>query len=311
MKEHDNKKKPPCLAFLIPFAPRQAKSNWKIASEHLRQTLRSVQNSACGDFCVVVAGHDAPDFDVETDDRFRFLSLTHALPEHPRRGVAVRLDKLAKISAAWEYAKANWQPRYVMKLDSDDFISAQLVGWLAKADGPGYLLQEGWLWRDGACYFIQKTETLDRVCGSCLVIRSDLCDRTGPFLTEVEGVELTPENSQFAMLDHYALVPGSGTSTLLLNDSHQRYAAQFAYLGYALPALPFAGVVYRDRNADSITGRTGDGGPRFSFRMKLGALRRMRLITNSLKREFALHPEDTRCGLDQQAGVPNFELPPR
>lgn len=279
----------PCLAFLIPFAPRKVKAKWDIACAQLRQTLDSIRNSASGNYCVVVAGHEAPDFKVETDDRFRFLSLTHPLPEHPSRGVAVRLDKLTKISAAWEYAKAHSNPQYVMKLDADDFISSQLVGWLdTAATAPGFLIKHGWIWRSGARWLIQRTETLDRICGSCLIIRRDLADLTGPFLTEVEGVVLDKVSSQFAARDHYSLVPGSGTSTLLANDSHQRYAAQFAHLGHALPALPFAGVVYRAQNADSITGRTGDGGPGFNFRMKLGALRRTRLVTARLRKEFML-----------------------
>jgi hypothetical protein len=40
--------------------------------------------------------------------------------------------------------------------------------------------------------------------------------------------------SLFAMRDHYSLVPGFGITTLLLNDTHQRFAAQFSDLGYEL-----------------------------------------------------------------------------
>ena len=39
-------------------------SDWEVACSHLRQTLKSVQNSSNGNYCVVVAGHEAPDFDV-------------------------------------------------------------------------------------------------------------------------------------------------------------------------------------------------------------------------------------------------------
>ena len=50
------------------------------------------------------------------------------------------------------------------------------------------MFSHGWIWRTAARYFIQRTETLDRICGSCLIIRSDLADLTGPFLTEVGTV---------------------------------------------------------------------------------------------------------------------------
>jgi hypothetical protein len=176
-----------------------------------------------------------------------------------------------------------------MKLDADDFISSRLVAWLDKEGGaPGYLIQQGWLWRSEARYWIQRTETLDRVCGSCLIIRNDLADQLGPFLTEVEGVVLDEANSRFAASDHYSLVPGSETSTLLLNDSHQRYAAQFAHLGYKLPSLPFGAVVYRASNINSITGITAEARPAFNLRMFLGKMRRMRFITLCLRKEFAL-----------------------
>ncbi len=282
--------KTPSVVFLIPFAPRSVKTQWDTACAQLRQTLASIRNSTSGKFAVVVAGHEAPTFPVATDDRFHFRSLNHPLPEHPSRGVAVRLDKLAKISAAWEYAKANWKPKYVMKLDADDFVSSQLVGWLDSAGtAPGYLIKQGWIWRSEARWLIQRTETLDRICGSCLLIRSDLADQTGPFLTEVEGVVLGEANSNFAASDHYSLVPGSGISTLLSNDSHQRYAAQFAYLGHELPSLPFPAVVYRTSNVNSITRITAEARPKFKARMWLGKIRRLRLITPKLKSEFGLN----------------------
>ena len=100
--------------------------------------------------------------------------------------------------------------KYVMKLDADDLISSTLVEWLDKADGEaGYLIRHGWVWRSGSRYLIERTEYFDRTCGSCLIIRSDLADKAGPFLTEVEGVLLDEASSRFAASDHYSLVPGS------------------------------------------------------------------------------------------------------
>ena len=53
---------------------------------------------------------------------------------------AQRSDKLAKIGAAWTYARSQWQPKNVMKLDADDLISSRLVGWLDENETEaGYL----------------------------------------------------------------------------------------------------------------------------------------------------------------------------
>jgi len=277
----------PTVAFLIPFASRRTKSRWDLACAHLRQTLKSVQNSTSGSYCVVVAGNEAPDFNFESGSTCYFLSVDHTIPSCEDMVVTGRLDKLAKISAAWDYAKSMWNPRYVMKLDADDLISSRLVQWLENFGGePGYLVKHGWVWRSGSRYLIQRTEYLDRVCGSCLIIRSDFADRSGPFLTEVEGVRLDEASSKFAASDHCSLVPGSGTGTLLLNDSHQRYAAQFAYLGHQLLRVPFDAVVYRTGSSESNSVGLETGRP--TLRMILGTIRRTRLVTKNLQREFAL-----------------------
>ena len=279
----------PSVVFLIPFASRRRKSKWEIACAHLRQTLKSIQNSTNGNYRVVVAGHEAPDFDVGFDSRFYFLPLKHPFPSHDNYGVAVKLDKLTKIAAAWNYAKLTWNPNYVMKLDADDFISSRLVDWLGNANGEaGYLIKHGWLWRSESRYLIQRTEYFDRVCGSCLIVRSDLADKNGPFLTEVEGARLDETSSRFAARDHYSLVPGSGISTLLLNDSHQRYEAQFSYLGYKLSSVPFSAVVYRTSNPDSIASIDGGKLQIYTLRMLIGRIQRTRFITKSLRREFML-----------------------
>ena len=278
----------PSVVFLIPFASRQVRANWSTACKYLQQTLRSIRNSASQNYRVIVAGNEEPELEKGFDGKVHFLSVNNQFPSHLVARAAQRSDKLAKIGAAWTHAKSKWQPKYVMKLDADDFISSRLVGWLDdNGTEAGYLIRHGWLWRSGARHLIQRTEYIDRVCGSCLIIRTDLADRAGPFLTEAEGMALGPVGSSFAMRDHYSLVPGSGTTTLLLNDTHQRYAAQFRYLGHTLPTLPFNALIYRV-SPDSLAGATGDRIRKFNFRIMLGAVRRTRFITHRLKEEFML-----------------------
>jgi hypothetical protein len=278
----------PSVIFLIPFASRQVRTNWSTACKYLEQTIRSIRNSANQNYRVIVVGNEEPELEKGFDGKVHFLSVNNQFPSHLVARAAQRSDKLAKIGAAWTHAKSKWQPKYVMKLDADDFISSRLVGWLDdNGTEAGYLIRHGWLWHTGARHLIQRTEYIDRVCGSCLIIRTDVADRAGPFLTEAEGMALGPAGSSFAMRDHYSLVPGSGTTTLLLNDTHQRYAAQFSYLGYELHTFPFDGLIYRV-SSDSIAGITGDRAHKFSLRMCLGAIRRTRFITQRFRKEFML-----------------------
>lgn len=234
----------------------------------------------------VVAGNEEPDFNVEFDPRFKFISLSLPIVETGDRLVAARLDKIRKYSAAWDYANSICRPAYAMKLDADDLVSSRLVDWLANFGGePGYLIKHGFIWKTGARYLIHKIEYFDRLCGSCLLIRRDYVDKSGPFLTEFDGVPFDEASSKLAVADQCSLIPGSGTTTLLRNNCHQRYAAQFAHFGHKLASIPFHSMVYRVNNADSITQGKLHA---HSLRMWLGSVRRTRLITPSLRREFML-----------------------
>src|SRR5260370_3236668 len=126
-----------------------------------------------------------------------------------------------------------------MKLDEDDLVSSKLVEWLDNADGEaGYLIKHGWVWRS-ASYFLQRTEYFDRTCGSCLIIRSDVVDQTGPFLTEWEGVPSDEANASLVASNEHSAIPVSRISTLLLNDTCTRFASQFEYLGHTLSNVHF------------------------------------------------------------------------
>jgi len=279
-------KNKPRVVFLIPAASARRVKDWHVGCAYFKQTLSSVLNSRGDDYCIVAAGHEFPKFQLPQDPRFKFLSLDHPLPSKKDgdHHAAVK-DKMTKLAAAWDYAKSAWDPQYVMKLDWDDLISSRLLEWLVSAKNEaGYLIKHGWIWNSQVPYLVQRTEYFDRVCGSCLLIRSDLADQTGPFLTHVEGTNLSAEGHRFAANDHHSLVPGSGIGTLLLNDSHQRYAAQFDYLGQRLAAVPFNAAVCRIGHGNNAGQPFGTETPR----MLLGRLRRTRLVTPKLRKEFML-----------------------
>jgi len=278
----------PSVVFLIPFASRKVRPNWPTACKYLQQTVRSIRNSVSENYRVVVAGNEEPELKTGFDSRVHFLSLKHSSQLHPNYRVAVRVDKLTKIEAAWRYAKSRWQPKYVMKLDADDFISSRLVGWLDdSAKEAGYLIQDGWLWRSGARYLIHRTEFLDRVCGSCLIIRSDLADRPGPFLTEVEGVVLDEAGSSLASTDHYSLVPGSGHHHTTAQRHSSKVCGAICLLG-THAAHSSVRRCHLRVSSDSVAAITGDRASKFNVRKTLAAIRRTRFITQSLRKEFML-----------------------
>jgi hypothetical protein len=279
-------KNKPRVVFLIPVPSPQRVKDWHVGCLYFKQTLSSILNSRADDYAIVAAGHELPSFQLPQHPRLKFLLLDHPLPSQKDGDYPAAVqDKLINLAAAWDHAKSTWNPEYVMKLDWDDLVSSRLVDWLiSTTNEAGYLIKHGWIWRSQIPHMIQRTEYFDRVCGSCLLIRSDLADQTGPFLTHVEGIRLSPEGYRFAANDHYSLVPGSATGTLLLNDNHQRYAAQFDHLGQRLSVVPFNAAVCR-------IGHGNNAGQPFgteTTRMLLGRLRRTRLVTSRLRKEFML-----------------------
>jgi hypothetical protein len=277
----------PRIVFLIAIAPPERIKDWHLACANFKQTLSSIFNSTDGNYCVAVAGHQAPAFQLPQDPRFKFLSLDHPLQSlDDGRWIAAVKDKMIKLAAAWDYAKSTWNPQYVMRLDWDDLVSSKLVEWLVSAkDEAGFRIKYGWIWRSSLPRLIQCTECFDRASGSCLIIRSDLADKTGPFLHTVDGIKFDEVSQQIEASDPYGLVPGAGTGTLLLNDTTNRAEAQFAYLGHRLAIVPFKAAVYRLGHGNNASGRHNRIQ---TMRMFLGCIRRTRPVTPSLRREFML-----------------------
>jgi hypothetical protein len=277
----------PRIVFLIPIASPRVVKDWQLACAYFKQTLSSIFNSTGGNYCVVVAGHELPDFQLPQDPRLKFLSLDHPLPsqEDGYYLAAVR-DKMIKLGAAWNYAKSTWNPQYVMKVDWDDLVSSRLVDWLNTAeDEAGYYIKSGYVWNCGSRYLIQITETFGLVCGTCLIIRSDVADCVGPFWNATNGATVDENTRQIERTDNRSLIPGPGSGTILLNDDHGRAEAQFSYIGYKLGIVPFRAAVYRVQNRASVSQR---GFKIPTMRFLLGHIRRTRLINDKLRREFRL-----------------------
>jgi len=276
------------VVFLIPFASKSVKKDWRQASTHLQQTLFSIQNSSSPNFRVVVAGNEPPDFWIENDERFKFISLDKVNPDEKinLKISFMKKDKHAKIKAAWEYSQKHYKSKYVFKFDADDLVSSRLVEWLDAAEiQPGFLITQGWIWKSGEKKLIQASEQFDQLCGSCILINSDVAELEGPFLTDEEGHIIDNLHSGKNNIEKNSLPAGSLQGSLLLNESHFRVKAQYSYLGLPLSYLPFPGVIYRSSNRDSTSASINH---KKTARQIIGAWRRTRLITRNIAAEFSL-----------------------
>ena len=256
--------------------------------QYLQQTIRSIRNSANQNYQVIVAGNEEPELEGGFDGKLHFLSVNNQFPSHLDARAAQRSDKLAKIGAAWTHSKSKWQPKYVMKLDADDFISSRLVGWLDEnGTEAGHLIRHGWLWRSGARHLIQRTEYIDRVCGSCL---NHPERRRGPSRAIFDrGGRHGVWSGGFVIRDERSLL-----TRAWFRDHHvvaQRHSSKVCRPVFVprirVNTFPFDGLIYR-ASSDSMAGVTGDRTHEFSLRMCLGAIRRTTFITRKFRKEFML-----------------------
>jgi hypothetical protein len=266
------------VCFICSFAPRSFLRDWKLACQCLGQTVASILNSQNPSVVIVIAGNESPMGEIPHDSRVHFVSVGKSR-EYPLKGVerrhAIVRDKATKTECAWNYAKKLHSFRYVMKVDADDFVSDRLVGFVAEAEPvPGYVITDGWMWNSGNRLIIESCEHFDRMCGTSVILRGDLADLPGSTRDIDSGFA---PNAPEVIRDFGSLV--------LLTENHPNARSLMSLRGFEMHPVPFRAAVYRVGNANSITQR---GMAIHSLRFLIGRLRRCRLITPSLRREFLL-----------------------
>ncbi len=280
------------LTFIIPVRHQDNARNWGALREKIAQTAASISRQTHPDWrAVVVAneGADLPDlppkFSVE---RVTFSpNLNHERPKNMKREAfwdAFRWDKGRRVLAGMLAARDS---RYFMIVDDDDFVSSRIVKHLAEnPQANGWHVHHGYLWDEGGG-FLFTTEELDRLCGTTLIIRSDLYG--------------LPERFEDATVEWIKTMLGS----------HRFIAGLLAERGTPLSILPFRGAVYRVASAESHSGTP-------SFTKKYGLTReklkkepmtvlrtatRLRLIGGRAQREFNLPRLGLKKSLQQLKAI--------
>jgi hypothetical protein len=265
------------VTFIIPFASRAYAKDWNLACIHLKQTVRSLLNSEDSRLAIVVVGNDHPGKSFPSDDRVHFITTPVCGPVGKLRDTAAMVkDQISKMEIGWEYAKKHLPSRYVMRIDSDDLLSRNVVGFLATQNRPAYRISDGWIWNDGERIFIEETEKFDLLCGSSNIFRFDIAEKKFD-LREI----------CFPIPEYMTKFSSDLNFSLISNRFHQYAGDAMALLKMEISQVPFKAAVYRVGNVNSEMQRM----IKFhSWRQFLGRIRRLRLITESLRSEFALYP---------------------
>jgi len=216
----------PLITFIIPVRHQDNARDWELLKENLSQTIASISNQSNNRWRAVIVANRGADLP-NLPDRFSVTqvdfspNLFHELTESPTKSDfldAFRLDKGRRVLSGMLSAKDS---RYFMIVDDDDFVHAGLVDFVAnRSDSNGWVIDRGYVWNHNG-KILMEHDDFNHVCGTCLIIRSDLYQVPG----------------EFNQATHDWIKTRLG--------SHHQITRILADMGNPLSNLPFRGAVYR------------------------------------------------------------------
>jgi hypothetical protein len=166
------------LTFIIPVRHQDNARDWDKLKRNLQQTVSSIARQISDDWkAVIVANVGAdlpqlpPSFEVKRVDFPPNQLHEQGNADKEEFYEAVRIDKGRRILAGMLHAG---EMQHVMIVDDDDFVSRNLVEFVAKSPNDyGWYVRDGYLWDDGANYVYLYAD-FSQLCGSSHIIRADL-----------------------------------------------------------------------------------------------------------------------------------------
>ncbi len=261
------------VTFIIPVRHQENARNWSRLMENLAQTSRSISNQTSSDWrCVIVANEGAElpilpkQFDVV---RVTFPpNVLHELEGGTKTDFldAFRVDKGRRVLKGMLHARDSL---FYMIVDDDDFVSSEIVSYVAKNnDSYGWTIDKGYVWDDGG-HFLFEHDDFNHLCGTSLIIRSELYGLPDCF-----------ENASIEWI-----------KTML--GSHIRIGQILLERKTPLTALPFRGAIYRVAHGGSHSRTPGILKKYFFNRGNiksplnfLNNATKLRIITDSVRRNY-------------------------
>jgi hypothetical protein len=219
------------ITFVIPVRHQDNARDWSLLKANLAQTIASISNQTGNDWRAIIVANEGADL---PDLPPRFSAVRVGFPpndmhERGKQGQeafrdAVRIDKGRRVLAGM---LAGRDSRFFMIVDDDDFVSTRIVQFVSEnRDANGWTIDSGYVWDDGG-RLLMGYDDFNHLCGTSLIIRSDL----------------------YRLPDRFEDASPDWIKTML--GSHIRIAGILAERGTPLARLPFRGAVYRVAHAGS------------------------------------------------------------
>lgn len=260
------------ITFIIPVRHPDNAKDWQQTKNNLSDTARSIAAQDHADWKAVVVANNGADlpplpekFSVAYVDFLPNPLYEQGDADQKDFYDAVRLDKGRRILAGMLSAPSD----YYMIVDDDDFVSRKIAGFVAGNKGAnGWFVQDGYAWEDGGDWLFRHPD-LSHICGSTLIIRSDLYQLPSSFDA------------------------ANDTMVKEILGSHKLVTRRLKEGGTPLSPLPFYGAVYRIGHAGAHSKSKGLLGY-FIFKKSLlknlpelvRSLFRLRRRTPSINQEF-------------------------
>ena len=219
------------VTFIIPVRHQDNARDWSLLKANLVQTIASISNQTNDDWRGIIVANEGADLP-DLPERFGVERVTFPPNDMHELGKAsmedfydaFRADKGRRVLMGMLRARDS---RFFMIVDDDDFVSARIVQHVSEnPDANGWTIDHGYVWDDGGKLLLGYDD-FNHLCGTSLIIRSDLYD--------------LPERFEDASLDWIKSMLGS----------HVRIADILAERGTPLATLPFRGAVYRVAHSGS------------------------------------------------------------
>ena len=213
------------LTFLIPVRHPDNSPDWSRLKANLAQTVGSIAAQTHSDWRGIIIANEGADLP-PLPERFsvEWVQFPPNLRHEKVGGStedfldAFRVDKGRRVLKGMLRARDS---RFFMIVDDDDFVSARITQFVADhPNANGWTVDLGYVWDDGG-KILYRHHQLNHVCGSSLIIKSDLYG--------------LPENFEAATREFIMTMLGS----------HRRIGSILAERGTPLAALPFPGTIYR------------------------------------------------------------------
>ena len=255
------------VTFGITLASQKSVADWAHTLSLLQKTLQSIENQSDQTYRVLICGHERPDIPEIEHDAVEFLAISSRRPtvvgqfrrdkRKKRHVLGMRLRELGG--------------GYFMQLDADDLVHRNLVHVVRSGNSPaGFIVSRGYAydWANDRLAPVPGVwgVDLDRVCGSCAIIRYDK--------------DTLPEQHT-----------SDQDTTLLYNMTrmHGYIRVVMEELGTPLEDMPIPAVVYvvnHSQNLSFMMQKSGERGDGIIDKIARHALPEDRV--HEVKRDFAL-----------------------